>query len=329
MSRLTAGGRLERLLSLVPWVVANDGPRIADVAARFDYPEQSLVSDLQILFMVGIYPHTPDQLVEVVIEDARVWIRYAEYFERPLRLTPAQALALVTAARSLMSVPGADPSGPLARGLDKLAATLGVNPGDEVDVDLGAAPAALMSTVRDGVERRRRLRIEYYAYGRDELTVRDVDPLRLTSDQGAWYLLAFCHRAEQERTFRVDRIRSAEPTGDTFEAPSEVSDRTAFVAGADDPRVTLRLAPAAAWVPEHHPVETIDHLEDGWLRVTMAISARPWLERLLLRLGPDAVVEAIDPRLGSAPDIAAVTAARVLARYRDANPSARSSPVAD
>lgn len=330
MTRLTAGGRLERLLSIVPWVVANDGPDLADVAARFDYPEESLLSDLtEVLFMVGIHPYTPDQLVEVVVEDGRVWIHYAEYFERPLRLTPAQALALVTAGSSLLSVPGADPDGPLARGLAKLAAVLGVSPGDDVDVDLGAAPADIMATVRAAIEHRQRLRIEYYAYGRDELTDRQIDPLRLTSDQGAWYLLAHCHRAEGERLFRLDRMRSAEPTGHLFEAPTVLADRSVFAPAPDDPRVTLRLAPAAAWVPENHPVEAIEQLEDGWLRVTMAITARPWLERLLLRLGPDAVVESLDSRLGPSPDIAADTAARVLERYHDDGGSARSAPSAD
>ena len=44
---------------------------------------------------------------------------------------------------------------------------------------------------------------------------------------------------------------------------------------------------------------------------TMAVTARPWLERLLLRLGPDArLVEGDDP------DLARHAAARVLARYR-------------
>ena len=80
-------------------------------------------------------PSHPDQLVEVVIEDGRVWIHYAEYFERPLRLTPDQALALVTAGSGLLAVPGADPDGPLARGLAKLAETLGVTPGADIDID--------------------------------------------------------------------------------------------------------------------------------------------------------------------------------------------------
>ena len=58
---------------------------------------------------------------------------------------------------------------------------------------------------------------------------------------GAWYVGAYCHRAEDERMFRVDRIRGLRSTGEHFEA-----DPTAFESGEvynpepTDPRVTLR-----------------------------------------------------------------------------------------
>ncbi len=314
MSRLTAGDRLERLLSIVPWVVANDGPTVREIAERFDYPEDRLLADLtEILFMVGIYPFTPDQLIEVVVEDDRVWIHYAEYFERPLRLTPDQALALVTAGSSLLAVPGADPAGPLARGLSKLADTLGVAPGHDFDVDLGTASAETLVTVRQAIAEHRRLRLDYYGYNRDEITEREVDPYRVTSDQGHWYLLAHCHRAQGERLFRIDRIRSIDETGEAFDPPVEVPEVSVFEPNPDDPRVVLRLSPDAAWVGQAYPAEDIETLDDDTSRVTLAISAVPWLARLLVRLGPDVVVESTTGDLPA--DLASTTARAILARY--------------
>ena len=52
----------------------------------------------------------------------------------------------------------------------------------------------------------------------------------------------------------------------------------------------------------------------GVLRVTLGVTATPWLERILLQLGPAAQVVTLDPRLGGA-DLAAAAADRVLARY--------------
>jgi len=61
-------------------------------------------------------------------------------------------------------------------------------------------------------------------------------------------------------------------------------------------------------------VEAVTNAGDGRLRVTLAISARPWLERLLLRLGPRArvVEETGDADLA---DCAHEAARRVLTRY--------------
>ena len=86
----------------------------------------------------------------------------------------------------------------------------------------------------------------------------------------------------------------------------------AFTPSNDDPRVTLQLAPTARWVVEQYPVESVD--DDGeHLIVTMAVSARGWLERLLLRLGPEATVLKADPSLGTG--LANSAADRILARY--------------
>ncbi len=315
MSPLTAGDKLERLLSIVPWVVANDGPTVAEIAERFDYPEAGLLEDLNdVLFMVGTYPFTPDQLIEVIVEDDRVWIHYAEYFARPLRLTPDQALALVTSGSSLLAVPGADPEGPLARGLEKIARSLGVDPGADIDVNLGTVSPETLSTVRTAIAERRQLQLEYYGYNRDEITQRVVDPFRVTSDEGQWYLLAHCHRAEGERLFRLDRIRALTISDTTFDPPTSVPEVSVFEANPDDPRVVLRLTREAAWGGQAYPAESVEELADGALRVTLAISAVPWLARLLVRLGPEATVESTTGDLPT--DLAATTAERILARYQ-------------
>lgn len=313
--KLTAAERLERLLSIVPWVVDHDGPTIEEIAARFDYPADKLLADLNdVVSMVGLYPFTPDQLVEVEVTDDRVWIRYAEYFERPLRLTPAQGLALVAAGASLLAVPGADPGGPLARGLAKLAASLGVEPSDAVEIALGPRTATAVEQLRDAVRTHHQVEIDYYAFGRDEQTTRRIDPYRVFSDNGQWYVAGFCHLAGGERLFRVDRINQLTVLDSTFEPPAEPPTATVFRPDPTDPRVRLRLAPEARWVLEHYPSEEVVELDDGSAEVTLAVSARPWLERLLLRLGPQAELLATSGDL--APTLGRDAARRILDRYQ-------------
>jgi proteasome accessory factor C len=309
--RKGADEKLQRMLALVPWVAARDGPTLAEVCERFGCTEAELVADLDRLFMCGLYPYTPDVLIEVDVADGRVWIRYADYFSRPLRLTPAEGLALLAAGKVVQSFPGADPAGPLARGLDKLAAALGVRSDEAIDVALGTVTEEVMATLRTAVERGQQIEIDYYSFGRDEQTRRVVDPYTVFSASGQWYLSAYCHTADDERLFRIDRVHAARLL-DTPVDRAHGGGAAVYSPRADDPRVTLELESPARWVSEQYPLEEQVEAGAGRLRVRLAVSERAWLERLLLRLGPDG-------RVVDAPaDLAAAgrgAASRILERY--------------
>ncbi len=313
-ARLTARDRLARLLSVIPWVASqDDGASLDDIVERFAYPRAQLLDDLQeVVFFVGVHPFTPDSLIEVEVSDGRVRIRYADWFARPLKLSATEGARLLTAGRTVLALTDTEESSPLFSALLKLGTALGEGAQQAVEVRLGHAPSDTLTTLREAIANRTQVELEYYAYGRDELTQRFVDPTRLFSDQGNWYLSGWCHRAKGERVFRIDRIRSVAAT--TLPAGSEVSTvDAAFSPAGDDPRVTLRLGERGRWVIEQYPVESVDDHGD-FVDVRLAVVAQPWLERLLLRLGGDAEILAVDRPIGDS--VRADAAARVLARYR-------------
>jgi proteasome accessory factor C len=337
--RTTASDRFMRLLTVVPWIAGQDGPTLDEVCERFGMSRKQLLEDLQVVPLVGLPPYTPDTLIDVTVEGDRVWLRFADMFARPLRLTPEQGLALVAAGAAWSDLPGADAEGPLATALAKVARVLDIDPRDAVSVALaGRTRPGLLDTLRRAVADHRRVRLDYYTYGADRRTTRDVDPYAVFADEGAWYVRGYCHLATAERLFRVDRINEAELLDVTFPAPpAGRAGASAGLAGADGgrrgrggevfapgpdvPRVTLDLAPAARWVVEAYPVDDVTEREGGWLRVRLAVSARPWLERLLLRLGPHACLVDADGAdlLTAGPDVAR----RILRRYgraMDASP---------
>ena len=248
MPKLSADERLQRLLAIIPWVASRDGPRVEEVTARFGCTEAELVDDLELLFLCGLHPYTPDMLIDVDIADGRVWIRYAEYFSRPLRLTPTEGLALLASGRAVLATAGGDDDGPLARGLDKLAAAMGVDAGEAVEIELGPVAEDLLGTLRGAAGAHRQVEIDYYSFGRDERARRIVDPYAVFSAGGQWYLSAWCHKVEDERLFRVDRISSATVLDSEFRPPKKPPELAAYRPRPDDPRVTLDLEPAARWV---------------------------------------------------------------------------------
>jgi len=307
------GERLRRLLAIIPWLAARGTATFEEIAERFGMDVATVEDELLLAACCGLPPYSPDQLIELVIDDDGVTANVPAYFRRPLRLTAADGFAILAAGRALLAVPGSDEAGPLASALGTLERVVGGGGGGggSVAVELDA-PARLVE-LRAAVEADERVEIEYYSASRDEVTSREIDPLVVFADRGHWYVAAWCHRASGVLTFRVDRVRSLRPTGTTFDRAGYPAVDAGLRLGPDLPMVTLRLPASARWVVETYPTESVEPLDDGsgGVRVTLGVTGVPWLERLLLRVGPEGRVEAPEEWRTVGADVAA----RLLARY--------------
>lgn len=310
--RLTADERVRRSLAMVPWVAAEDSPTVDEVCRRFGYTPDELQEELFQLFMCGLYPFTPDTLLEADIVDGRVIIRFPYAFSRPLRLTPAEALALMASTSVMLAEPGADRSGPLARGVEKLAALTGDDEREILAVELGPVAPEVLDPLRQAERDRQVVEFDYYSLGRDAHTRRRVSPYRVHNLAGHWYATGWCHTAEAVRRFRLDRMSAVSVLADEFELPDVLPDDEVYTPDPTDPVVTVTVPAESAWVVEQYPTTSHEVGSDGSVTVKLPVSEGPWLERLALRLGAqaagdDTVVEA-----------RRTAAARVLARYRGA-----------
>lgn len=297
MTRLTAAERMRRLLAVIPWVSGKGEVALSEISERFDYPIDRLRRDLtEVVQFVGVHPYTPDMLIEVYLDDEneRVSFALADYFTSPLRLTPEEGLSLVSAGLGLLGSSAGQDSA-LERALHKVADRFDVTLGDELDVSLGGADPVVVDQAMAAVQTQHSVTIDYYSLHRGETTSRTVQPHRVFSEQGEWYMRGFCELATEVRTFRLDRVLELSIDDATFE-PVAQTDAGTFAASEDDIRVTLKLAPEAAWVAEAFPVEEVKRTART-LRVTLAVSSLTWLERLLLQLGPQAEVVASSPPL--------------------------------
>ena len=185
-----------------------------------------------------------------------------------------------------------------------------------------AAPApaggggAVLAAVRRATARRERLRLVYVS-ATDERTERDVDPLELVSDGSHLSLLAWCCTARGERTFRLDRIVSAEPTGRAADPHPRPRPRPRSAAPrrpgriADGETAVLHLEPSGRWLAEQIPCEEVVQLADGSLRVRVVGRDERWLVGLVLSAGRH--LRGVEPR--SLAVAAAARARGALERY--------------
>ncbi|MDQ4064959.1 MAG: WYL domain-containing protein [Actinomycetota bacterium] len=309
--------RLQRILVLVPYAIAHPGVSIGELAERFGSKEKDLIDDLNLLFMCGLPGYGPGDLIDVDIDEGNVYVRMADYFAAPLKLTPIEALSLYAGAAALQTLPGMEGADALARAITKLGRALGAGDdgGSPLSIRFETGPDQHLEALNRALEERRRIRMHYFSASRAELTQREVDPWGLYAALGRWYLIGFDHSRSEERMFRVDRIKSISLTDERSEIPPDVdleSYRAAFRPGRDTRVASFEISPRAArWFGEYYPLRSTTTRDDAWVRVEIEYSSAVWLARLIVSLGPD--VRAIQP--GEAADAARALARDILELY--------------
>jgi proteasome accessory factor C len=294
-----ARDQVQRLLALVPYLRDHDGALVDDVAREFGVKPKQILADLKVLWFCGLPGAQMGDLIEIDIDAAEgegvIHLTNADYLSRPLRLAADEALALLTALRTLRDITADADRQAVDRAIGKLETAAGEAESAHVHVE--PADPAIAETVNRALTERRRLHLTYDVPSRDETTERDVDPMRLVVSEGRSYLEAWCRLAGDVRLFRLDRIAAAKLLDLPSEPPTDATPRDLsngmFQPSEADLLATVRLAPPARWVAEYYPTESVEEAPDGALLVRLRVADTAWLQRLVLRLGGHATV--VDP----------------------------------
>jgi proteasome accessory factor C len=285
--------RARRLLALLPHLHKGDRIPLASLARAVGCSTEEVAADLMTLVMCGVPPFTPFDMVDLTIEGDSVTVHMdLPALDKPLRLTVGEARALGAA----LEIAGYDAGSPLRAKLHEI--TTASSSADELErtVRAGAAPggaAEIYSSLAAAIDERTTVCIVYYTGSSGRVSERVVQPWALVQRLGAWYLVAMCLTAGQERVFRLDRIRGAERTGETFDPPAapplSVTPDTAglrvaeirFGAGVSLPDET-------AW-----PGVALETQADGTTIARMPYQTTSWIARRIVAYLGDA--EAIGP----------------------------------
>ncbi len=309
---MSAADRLARLLQLVPWLVAHPGVTMRECALNFGVTEKQLEDDLYLLIVSGDGVLGADRLVDIQFWsdededsdarfDASIRVVEAQALDRPMRLNASEAMALLVALRMLEQLPGLADRNAIASVVAKLegATSSSTAPpaAGEIAVDVAVDPA-VRAVLDDALAGGSELELTYGSATSGAVTVRQVIPYGVAAVDGIAYLDAFCRFAGARRTFRLDRVVTARAMPAGEEPPADdVSDGTDPVEPRGPlvpPRRTavLDLAPSSRWVAETHGAQVISELDDGGVRVRVALHDLQWAVRLVLaQAGGARVVE--------------------------------------
>jgi proteasome accessory factor C len=293
--------RFARLVTLASILIhaGRRGERvnIAELCERLQLSGEELREDVNVLNVVNFGGGSYVLYAEILEEEGEIDVDpepYSDNFDRPARLLPVEAKALIAA---IDLIGEHIPEGSLASAREKIVAALGEDP---MEQGLQVAHATsddseVARTVSRAIVEHRLVELDYYKENEDEFSLRRVEPYALTNGREGWYVASFDPDKHEMRHFRLDRIRRAHVTDETFEARAEVDPaaevdgwmRTGEVEASRAARVWIS-PERARWAREQRRVS--DELADGSIVVELSFAGTDWLVREVLKEAGDAVV---------------------------------------
>lgn len=258
--------------------------------------EQELREDIAVLNVVNFGAGTYVLYAEID-EEGMVEVDpepYGDSFARPARLLPVEAKALIAA---IDLIGEHIPAGSLTSAREKIVAALGEDPARK-GLQVSPPPgddAAISAVVSRAITGRELLAIEYYKENEDEFSRRLIEPHALINGPEGWYVTSYDRDRASVRHFRLDRIKSASPTGERFEPRDDIdpfADAAGWVRTGEVPasrRACVWFSPERArWAREERTV--LEELEDGAVVAEVAFASVQWLVREVLKEAGDAMV---------------------------------------
>ncbi|HEY6149899.1 MAG TPA: WYL domain-containing protein [Gaiellaceae bacterium] len=260
----------------------------ADLVERFNIPEEELEEHLSLLNLVnfggGCYAIYAELRGDTVRVDKEL---YGDTFRAPPRLTPLEARAIRLALEFVGPMIAADARSPLERVRAKLEETFGeFELVQTPEPHVQRAEEDLVTTLSRGSNERRLVEIDYLKEGEDELSTHLVEPHSLERRLPYWYVHTWDRTRDAERSFRLDRMRSARLQRGHFEP------REGF-----DPHEFRDARPARIWYSKEIARWEVEKgaspLADGSAVAEKPVGSAEWLVGEILSYRGEAVV--LDP----------------------------------
>ncbi len=223
---------------------------------------------------------------------------YSDTFDRPARLLPIEARALLAAIELL----GVHLSEHLLSAREKLERALGDIAKEGLLVSNARTDDAIARQVGEAIEGSRLIELEYYAENEDAFSTRRAEPYALINSREGWYVRALDPAKDEMRSFRLDRIKRVDVLDETYERRADLEtiadvegwQRTGEVEGSRVAHVWIS-PEHARWVAEERSV--LAELDDGSIIVEWAFKGTRYLVKQILKeAGDAAVLEPADVR---------------------------------
>ncbi|MFY7812245.1 MAG: helix-turn-helix transcriptional regulator [Candidatus Nanopelagicaceae bacterium] len=275
-----ATGRAIRLLDLVPFLRANPGMNIKEIATEFKVSVSEIVSDLDLLMVCGLPGYTPLELIDLSTDEGYVTLRDPQNLEYPRNFTIHELLILKIALSALL----VDSPPMLHSEIGSLISKLDHQMPNQISSEgILFVPDNILNLRRIGEEalvKNQQVEISYRNDTKDELTNRKISLIREYESEGEYFWDAWCHLANAKRTFNLEKISSATLSMD----PSSIGDLSGESSALT---VRLRIRQKSQFFAKHQNI--LKQTEEPEI-YEARIYQREWLVREILSAGETATV---------------------------------------
>jgi len=276
--------QVARLLAEIPYIEAHQGITIQEVGRVFGITPGQVRRDVAVAMFCGLPGGYPGDLIEVDLDvldnEGILFLSNPTHLDRPLRLTVAEAASLQLALSAVRSLVAPE----TAAAIDSLTEKLAGPAGQTAEVKVASGDEEVRRVITGAITRAEQLQLTYDGQARGATTYPVVDPVSVEVSEGVAYLSAYSVSNDAWRTYRLDRIAKAVPTGEMAQSHGTrpAGQWADSLAASESVKLTLRAE--ASWVAEYYPTRSVEVTNQG-VEVELPVVEPAWLVRLLLSLG--------------------------------------------
>ena len=198
---------VQRVLRLLNLLQQQGAVSVDRAAEHLGLGRAALLRLVELASLCGRAPFGPMELVDIYVDEERIHLELDQALARPLRLTEAEALALLVTLRDADAEAARSAAAKVEAALsdEQRARVQAMMARWAVDADFGD----VYWTLEQGLRTCTPVEIEYYTARRDELTERTLSVYQLSYHWGSAYAIGHDSYRDDVRIFKVERIRAA------------------------------------------------------------------------------------------------------------------------
>ena len=214
--------RMDRLLGIVTQLQSRKFIPAEKIAARFHISIRTVYRDINALVELGI---------PISFEQGRGYFVVQGYFLPPVSFSNEEASALLLSQTLVYGFADKSTQKHYSAALNKIKAVLRDPQKEKIE--------AMEENIRIQMHPNLMLNVEYlsllqhaiaskmivmlqYRSSKEEVTEREVEPVGLIFYAFSWHLIAFCHRRNDYRDFKISRITQVSDTRMPFRRPVHI-----------------------------------------------------------------------------------------------------------